>query len=285
MSDRRISQDNKATSSSPRDSIGRYVIYGGVLFIILAFVMSIWFINDCTKNAAGSAVNTPAAQGASPPVNTATNPAYYSECKVKTDALKDITLIFFPVLATWVGTVIAFYFSKDNFNIAAQHTNDLVRALTGDEKLKTIYVSQIMKEMNDKSVRYLKLPESEYKNKNLKTDILGALLSDKNINRLPILDEHGVAKYIIHQSEIYKFLVASDNPQAATLDDLIKNGNTDRIFERFGVVKYNATLLDAKNIIDKDRFCSDVFVTRTGEKDSDALGWITNVIVEENSRL
>lgn len=285
MSDRRKSQENNATNYSPRDSIGKYVIYGGVLFIILAFIISIWFINDCSKSAAGLAASTSAAQGASPPTNTTINPNYYAECKVKTDALKDITLIFFPVLATWVGTVIAFYFSKDNFNVAAQHTNDLVRALTGDEKLKTIYVSQIMKEMNDKSVKFLKLPESEYKNKNLKADILNTLLSDKNINRLPILDENGVAKYIIHQSEIYKFLVTSDDPQAATLEDLINNGNTDKIFERFGVVKYNATLLDAKNIIDKDRFCSDVFVTRSGEKDSVALGWITNVIVEENSRL
>jgi hypothetical protein len=46
----------------------------------------------------------------------------------------------------------------------------------------------------------------------------------------------------------------------------------------------NATLLDVKNIMDLLPGCQDVFVTETGKKDEDILGWISNVDVMNNSK-
>ena len=47
--------------------------------------------------------------------------------------VKDILGMLLPVLGTWVGTVLAFYFSKENFIAAAQQTSNLVRQLTPEQ--------------------------------------------------------------------------------------------------------------------------------------------------------
>src|SRR5713101_3697494 len=43
-----------------------------------------------------------------------------------------------PLLASWMGTILAFYFSKENFMAATQSVTDLTRTVTGIERLKTI---------------------------------------------------------------------------------------------------------------------------------------------------
>lgn len=50
--------------------------------------------------------------------------------------VKDILGMLLPVLGTWVGTVLAFYFSKENFVAAAQQTSNLVRQLTPEQKYR-----------------------------------------------------------------------------------------------------------------------------------------------------
>src|SRR6476620_8534985 len=61
-------------------------------------------------------------------------------------ALTLITGIFYallPVIATWVGTVIAFYFGKANFEVASKNVDALVKHITSsDEKLQSIQISE-----------------------------------------------------------------------------------------------------------------------------------------------
>ena len=53
----------------------------------------------------------------------------------------------------------------------------------------------------------------------------------------------------------------------------------------FGAVNKTAKLITVKNQIDGSPDCSYVFVTEDGTKNSQAIGWITNVIVAEKSKL
>lgn len=119
--------------------------------------------------------------------------------------IKDIFGMLLPVLGTWVGTVLAFYFSKENFIAAAQQTSDLVRQLTPDQKLQAIPVDQVMISMDSPQTVKLILnkPEDGIK---LKVDILDVLLPEGAKNRLPCVDPDGKIKYIVHRSIIEGFI-------------------------------------------------------------------------------
>src|ERR1043166_7992064 len=50
---------------------------------------------------------------------------------------KDLFTALLPVFATWVGTLLAFYFSKDNFESATKSVTEMANKISGaDEKLK-----------------------------------------------------------------------------------------------------------------------------------------------------
>ena len=44
----------------------------------------------------------------------------------KVSAIKDILSILLPVIGAWAGTVIAYYFSRENFESATKSTRSLV---------------------------------------------------------------------------------------------------------------------------------------------------------------
>ena len=51
------------------------------------------------------------------------------------------TLVFnalLPVFGTWVGTLLAFYFSKENLDSATRNVNELTRVVTGLDRLKSV---------------------------------------------------------------------------------------------------------------------------------------------------
>jgi hypothetical protein len=49
-----------------------------------------------------------------------------------------------PLFGTWVGTVLAYYFARENFEAASNSTSQLVSQLTPDEKLRSIPVASVM---------------------------------------------------------------------------------------------------------------------------------------------
>jgi hypothetical protein len=49
-----------------------------------------------------------------------------------------------PLLGTWVGTVLAYYFSKENFEAATKSVTELAKQITPQEKLKSTPVSKVM---------------------------------------------------------------------------------------------------------------------------------------------
>ena len=198
-------------------------------------------------------------------------------------ASQTVTTAVLPLLGAWVGAVIAFYFSGKNLETATNSVRTLFGQMTSQEKLKTISVREKMIQRYEMFI----VKESEAV-KSL-ADILKALKeSDKGL-RIPVLDDQGRPKYIIHRSSIDKYLAerylesvqGGKTSKDLTLADLI-NSNPE-LKTSFAVVSDKATLADAKDAMDKTNGCQDVFVTKNGTKDEEVVGWITNGTIADNS--
>ena len=57
-----------------------------------------------------------------------------TDAKERYGFVKDVLTIVLPLVGTWVGTVLAFYFSRENFVAAASQTASLVRQLTPEQR-------------------------------------------------------------------------------------------------------------------------------------------------------
>lgn len=212
-----------------------------------------------------------------------------ADLKERFTYVKDVLTIILPLIGTWVGTILAFYFSRENFAAAAQHTANLVRQLTPEQKLQSIAVTEVMLDMSASTTKTLSLKTpGDAATFKLKADIVDALLEKNNRNRLPIVDATGKVLYVIHRSFIDKFLVqyaagAGVQLANATLQDLLADTNLKAVFQSFVVVGKEAKLIAVKQAMDGNPDCSDAFITEDGTKGSKAVGWITNVIVQEKS--
>ncbi|HET7791823.1 MAG TPA: hypothetical protein VFL64_00440 [Rhizobacter sp.] len=212
-----------------------------------------------------------------------------AESKERYAHAKDILTIVLPVMGTWVGTVLAFYFSRENFVAAATQTANLVRQLTPDQQLQGISVTAAMLDMSNPAVKKLTLADlSHASTMKLKADVVDALLEKDGRNRLPILDKDGKVLFVLHRSFIDKFLVSRAELGGtaladATLEDLLNDPTLKLIFQSFVVVGRSARLLAVKQAMDGNPNCSDAFVTQDGTRASTCVGWITNVMVREHS--
>jgi predicted transcriptional regulator len=65
-----------------------------------------------------------------------------------------------------------------------------------------------------------------------------------------------------------------------SLKDLLENAKVkEYIVNSFLPLDPDATLADAKDLLDKNPQCLDILVTQDGSKNGIVTGWITNVMV------
>lgn len=191
-----------------------------------------------------------------------------------------------PMIGTWVGVVLAFYFGKENLETATRSFTAIAKASTGDDKLQSISVKDKM--IPRASMFFKSLPLAQVK----LADALDELTRAQKGARLPILGAAGEPAFVVHRSMIDKYLASaalSANPpqslKTLTLEDLLKDSTMQKVATSFQTLKDTATLADAKRLIVADDNCQDVFVTQDGTRGTPVTGWITNVIIEENARL
>ncbi len=198
-----------------------------------------------------------------------------------------------PLLGVWVGTVLAYYFSKENFEAASRSVREMAKQLTPMEKLMSIPVQLNM--IPRSKMKLLSItPDKTEDTIKLNDDILVFLEKNKR-NRLPVLDENNHPKYIIHRSMIDKYVtnkVVRDKTPIDELDGLTLRGLLDEdaelknIFEKgFVTVGTDRNLGDAKIEMESDSNCQDIFVTKNGTKNEPVIGWITNSIITENAKV
>lgn len=197
---------------------------------------------------------------------------------VDRDNAQDVFNVTVPVVAAWVGTVLAFYFGRENFETANQEIREMVRELGPDERGRQP-ATAIMRPIRDMVSLTLAsgATPATIPLRDLKAKLVG------NVSRLPVLESDRSVLYMIHESRIDQYLAGSGTTPDDTLEQFITAQEAAPEPARFGhghgflTVSEAASLTDVKRLIDSRRSVQDVFVTRTGQPDSEALGWVSNI--------
>ncbi len=204
---------------------------------------------------------------------------------MKDESGANINMVFtavLPLMGSWIGTVLAYYFSKDNFEAATRSVSEMARNMTPQEKLKSTPVKDQM----------IKRDQMFYK----KSPLAGLMLVDVldeldggEWSRLPILNNNDQIEFLIHRSDIDHYMAQrlrrypATDLSALTLQDMLNE--YANLESNFGIVSENSTLADARTVMGQIPDCKDVFVTKNGNLNEEVLGWITNAIIVKNAQV
>ncbi len=199
-----------------------------------------------------------------------------------------------PLFGSWVGTVLAYYFSRENFEAATRSVNDMAKQLTSQDKLhaakvkdtmirRTLFHAEIVKNATD--------GKPDFASAGLKLSLILDRLdkADKG-SRIPILDENDYPLYLIHRSNIDRFLATKaldgHSIKALNLKDFLDDPDMQKILDHgFALVRQDADLAEAKDKMDNAKDCLDVLVTQDGKENEPVLGWITNAEIEKVAKV
>ena len=193
-----------------------------------------------------------------------------------------------PLFGTWVGTVLAFYYSKENFESASRGTLDAVRSAM--QRLSATRVTDGM--MPRAKMKVLQLPAGG-RLEDVTVAAVKVLFDERGengqrISRLPVLDASDACLGFLHRGLWNEMLAGAAQPFDPATGKLgalvgapnpLRDGETyaDAIRRSITFVASSATVADAKAAMEAVRGCQDVIVTASGARDSGVLGWISNI--------
>ena len=184
--------------------------------------------------------------------------------------------VVLPVVASWVGTVLAYYFGRENFEAANQRVSELVQRLSPEQLAKSP-VTSIMRSFAE--TVHFKIPDGK-EDKDIKLSSIMDLYDGKNITRIPVVHEGNKPKYMIHESRINKH-IADGGKKTDTLADFIAAQKKLNVefgeYKGFIVVAEDTTIADAKQRMEKISSCQDIFISKKGASDEPLTGWISNL--------
>lgn len=195
------------------------------------------------------------------------------------DAAKTAFNTVLPVLAGWVGTVLAFYFSSaTQERTSASLDNFINRSHAGGGSTTRIsekmipYAGIVKRYLGDVDGKPVTPKDVSF------ADILASfdtkLPGGGTVTRLFFVDK-GVFKYVLHQATFDAFRVKTPS---GTLADLLTDEDTLKQISKLVVfVTSNATLAEAKAALDKVDGAQDIVVTGSGNATEPMLGWLSNV--------
>lgn len=187
---------------------------------------------------------------------------------------KDILTIILPVVGTWIGTVLAFYFGKENYRAASEDA----RALLGQRLSKPALSTAIpLAKFKLTSIVVADRAAAQ----KLRLSEIDKTLAANGFYRVPILTEQDAVLFVIHRQPLDTFVAAQCRSGKATegltLQDLLNDATEGpRIQNSFALVPQNATLNDAKTAMATRSPCQDVFLTASGREGEPVIAWITN---------
>ena len=176
-----------------------------------------------------------------------------------------------PIFATWVGTVIAFYFTSANFQQAAKIARGATTA--------TPQLSVLDRMIPYNKIARLERPRAEAREVHMDEVVK---LFTPPVTRVIVFDQATRQPiFIIRQRR-----VPSDwhlNPQAHTIDEYLKQTVEGRPnaedAAQFDFIPQTSNLDDARAKMTGAN-CVDLFVTVGGQKTQPALGWLTDDAVK-----
>jgi|SRR6266496_1031399 hypothetical protein len=180
-----------------------------------------------------------------------------------------------PLLGTWVGTVLAFYFARENFQAATEST----LRLAGIEAATPVTRVMIRESV---FVTYDVGPGDRVEDVALTAVREKMQALDPPSRRLPIRNAFGAILYVIHDSTLTAY-ADSVGQTTTTLDktigDLLSDPTFRELVEAIGFVAEKATVAEARAVMVSIKNCNDVFVTTNGKRDERAIGWLTNTLL------
>ena len=195
---------------------------------------------------------------------------------VDSERAMNIFNVVLPVVASWVGTVLAYYFGRENFEAANQRVSELVQQLSPEQLAKSP-VTSIMRSFAE--TIHFEIPNGK-EDKDIKLSSIMDLYDGKNITRIPVVLEGNKPKYMIHESRINKH-IADGGKRTDTLADFIAAQKKLNVefgeYKGFIVVAEDTTIADAKQRMEKISSCQDIFITKKGAGDEPLTGWISNL--------
>jgi hypothetical protein len=203
--------------------------------------------------------------------------AYLAIFSSRGDNAMQILNITLPVFASWVGTILAFYFGRENFESANKQIREIITRMTPEE-LEKIPVTDLMRKYSD-TARF-KIPESKGDSDITLNDIRS--IYNERTTRLPVVNPDDSPKYMIHKSRTDEFIVGppkQEDPDTTLqqfIEDRKKTNLEFGLNKGFIVVSENTTIADAKAKMDSIALCQDIFVTKGGTEKEPLTGWISN---------
>lgn len=191
-----------------------------------------------------------------------------------------------PLVGTWVGTVLAFYFGRENFIAASRSVSDMARQISAPDRSR-MTAAQIMTPRADMPV--LKLPADGGEDKVTIQELKS--LFDGHRARVAILAADDSVKYVIHEATFTRFalgqaeehlaalkLAAAAPAQPNTLADFlnaeITAGRTVRHVATAFIIVRKAEVAGRISALLLAEGAQDAFVTETGLRSEAVQGWI-----------
>jgi hypothetical protein len=203
--------------------------------------------------------------------------------KMESNGLDYVAKTLVPLWATWIGTVLAFYFGKSNFDTATKSYETIINKLTSEERLSQTSIADMM-------IPFSKMETMDYEDSRSLT--IQQILDNKRFkpyNRYAFVDDDQVLRYIIHRNNFAQYiadhveqaLTSGRNPKDTTFGDYIdeygksENSCTTWVGEDV-YISISDNLLSAARQISSKRNVRDVFVTQNGKSGEPVLGLITD---------
>ena len=179
-----------------------------------------------------------------------------------------------PMVGTWVGVVLAFYFGKENYEAASKRYEHLIDRLTPDV-LDNVAVNQIMIAKKTMVLKTWK----EVKDQTVK-DVITFLLQ-VNKSRLPILGEDGRVKYMIHESLLSKPKMDQENQMqlldpSTKMSAFVADPKYKSIVEQVIWVNETEILENVRRKMNDNPDCKDVFIENAN---NELVGWLTDTLI------
>jgi hypothetical protein len=203
-----------------------------------------------------------------------------------------------PLLGTWVGTVLAFYYTKENFEAASRSTLEAVRS--GSQRLASTPVADKMLPAN--AIVKAIIPSGkgidDLPLKDIGDLFDKALPSGQKVSRLLFVNDKGGCVGIVHRSVWMEILnlgatqtpavdLSKDNLGKLLLEPYVTSISKtfkDFVASTLAYIAVDRTLADAKAAMEAKPLCQDVIVTATGKSDEPMQGWVSNVDIARLSQ-
>jgi len=184
-----------------------------------------------------------------------------------------------PLFGTWVGTVLAYYFARENFEAASRSTERFVQ-LTSQTNSGDLQSIPVVIAMTARSKMFAI--------NDVSTSIADIIrqLDEREFRRLPVLEsETDLPKNLVYYEDLIRYYYSKEESvrSSLTLQMFLDDSTTSK--KPFAVIDSEATLALAKESMKKIPECRDVYITKTGKPDSAVIGFLTNVDFDKFSKV